>query len=691
MLPPCRLLGLPLAALALAVAGLPGGWSAEASTAAGASAGASAGEVEGEPLLPHPAHGQRAIALLGDQLDEAAELNGWTRGQLRDVLATDATAWVDGTGRVYFVDPAAPGPADSDREPQAAAAAPLGDTFLLHSKPDSNLTLLIDFDGATVSGTLWNEPPPTGKGVPNGGYPAWTLDADATTFSATERTAIQSVWQRVAEDYAPFDIDVTTQDPGAAGIERETLSDTVYGARALVTPSSPAQTAICGGPTCGGVAYTNVFGELGSTYQPAWIFPQSLSNDTKSIAEAVSHEVGHNFGLRHDGRTAPAEAYYEGHAMWAPIMGGGYTRPVTQWSKGEYTSADNSGQDDLALIAAKAPYRGDEAGGTVGTAMSGLPAVGYIGTAADTDTFLLGMCSGVVTLSATGAAPSPNLDLRLELLTLTGTALATSNPASAFVNRDTATGLSASITTSVAAAALYARVDGVGNGTGATGYSDYGSIGAYAVSVTGCTAVPGAPGAPTNLRVTPDASGTAATLSWSAPASDGGSAVTGYRLTRTGGTPVDVGVVGSHTLTGLTPGTTYTFTVAAVNLIGRGAQANASATLPVPGPTAASPPTAPTAPGAPGIGKARSGKAGGKTTAKIAWKAPTGSGGSALTGYRVLVFKKGGTPVKTFTVAAGQTSYQAKLKRGKYRFAVVALNGVGAGARSAISRRVTAQ
>ena len=54
-------------------------------------------------------------------------------------------------------------------------------------------------------------------------------------------------------------------------------------------------------------------------------------------------------------------------------------------------------------------------------------------------------------------------------------------------------------------------------------------------------------------------------------------------------------------------------------------------------------------------------------------------------------FKKGGTLVKTFTVAAGKTSYQAKLKGGKYRFAVVALNAVGAGPQSALSKKVTAQ
>ena len=89
----------------------------------------------------------------------------------------------------------------------------------------------------------------------------------------------------------------------------------------------------------------------GSSHQPAWVFPQSLSNNPKNIAEAVSHEVGHNFSLQHDGVTstsfqsvancATVTAYYCGHAMWAPIMGVGYYKPVVQWSKGEYAGANH--------------------------------------------------------------------------------------------------------------------------------------------------------------------------------------------------------------------------------------------------------------------------------------------------------------------------------------------------------------
>ena len=81
-----------------------------------------------------------------------------------------------------------------------------------------------------------------------------------------------------------------------------------------------------------------------------------------------------------------------------------------------------------------------------------------------------------------------------------------------------------------------------------------------------------APSAPTNLKAT--AGDASVKLSWSAPASDGGSGITGYRVLRgttPGGesaTPVATVTSTSYTDTGLTNGSRYYFKVVAVNAVG---------------------------------------------------------------------------------------------------------------------------
>jgi len=89
------------------------------------------------------------------------------------------------------------------------------------------------------------------------------------------------------------------------------------------------------------------------------------------------------------------------------------------------------------------------------------------------------------------------------------------------------------------------------------------------------------PGAPTNVAaVKGDGQ---ATVSWTAPSFDGGSAITGYTaLASAGGQSKAVsGTVTMATVTGLTNGTSYTFTVTATNAAGTG-PASAQSTVVVP-------------------------------------------------------------------------------------------------------------
>ena len=451
--------------------------------------------------LPRPARGANAVRLLGDRLDEAADSNDMTGTELTALLTTDPTAWVDTTGAVFFKEGVATAPAADP----VSAQAPLAETFQLHSKPGATRTIFLDFDGGTASGTAWHATYPT---MPTT-QPAWDTGGNAAVFDDAERTAIQTVWKAVAEDYAPFDVDVTTADPGPAGINRAGALDTTYGSHVLITPSVAAHDAMCGG--CGGVAYIGVFDKVtsgaGDGYgynQPAWVFPHKLGNSPKNIAEAASHEVGHNVGLSHDANAT--QGYDSGHGAWAPIMGVGYDRPISQWSKGDYAGATNQ-EDDVAIIRSVVGSRLDEAPTAILAAPSVPTGTAYVDSRTDVDTYLLGTCSGAVSVAASPLASQANLDLRLTILDDLGQVVATDDPASAQTSTSTASGMGASLTRTLASGTYYASVDGVGNGPWSTGYDDYGSLGAYALAATGCGIA-----APTQTSLTTSVTGRDVTL-----------------------------------------------------------------------------------------------------------------------------------------------------------------------------------
>ncbi|MBS0631647.1 MAG: hypothetical protein JSS11_07010 [Verrucomicrobia bacterium] len=378
----------------------------------------------------------------------------------------------------------------------AAAAVPISTPPVRHSKPGSANVLYLDFNGFTITGTYWNTyyGPTTYKAVP------FDTDGDPTTFSDTEQAAIIQIWERVAEDYAPFDVDVTTEEPAVF---------TATTGRAVITKNSDANGVTMPSSTAGGVAWLDVFGQSDyvSTYSPALIYYNNLGSRADYIAEATSHELGHNFGLSHDGlikdpnnAASTASEYYSGHGTgdisWAPIMGAPYDHNITQWSKGEYYLANNT-EDALAIISGKLGYRADEAGGTLATtatvAVNGtaVSAAGILSSASDQDVFAVSTAAGTVsfavaTYKAASNTNGGDADIKLELLDASGTPLASSNPA----------GLpNASLTyIASATATYYLRLTPVGTGTplvaNPTGYTSYASIGQY--TLTG-TIVPTAP------------------------------------------------------------------------------------------------------------------------------------------------------------------------------------------------------
>jgi hypothetical protein len=427
--------------------------------------------------------GQEALDFLGDGLDATAQRIGRTAEELREAFLHDPSIRVDGAGMVFYVEPPAPDAAGIDG-PEAAQVdpiAPLEQTFDLHSRPGSLRTIYLDVQGDTITGTAWNNNVnyATGDSIVVTPY---DTNFDPGTFSNGELAEIQALWAQVAEDFAPFDVNVTTADLGVDAIDRSGEGDQVFGTRVLVGASPEF---LCG---CGGIAYLSVFNWWFShqVYQPAFVFTDKLSG-LQRRGQAASHEAGHNLGLLHDGQGGTT--YYAGHGAWAPIMGStSGNKPVSQWSSGEYSGANQS-EDDLAVIAAHGtPLVVDDHGDTIGsaTALAGsAPMVGsgLISTRTDVDVFSFVTPGGVTEINVSPSAPMPNLDASVTLLDSSGAIVATADPPVAVVDNDTATGLDAGLTQTLPAGTYHVVVDGVGWGTPSTGYSDYSSLGRYEVVV----------------------------------------------------------------------------------------------------------------------------------------------------------------------------------------------------------------
>jgi len=180
------------------------------------------------------------------------------------------------------------------------------------------------------------------------------------------------------------------------------------------------------------------------------------------------------------------------------------------------------------------------------------------------------------------------------------------------------------------------------------------------------------PGAPIELTAKPGNS--QVTLSWTAPASDGGSQVSGYNVFEgttadlSGSAPVTSVTGTAVTRAGLTNGTTYYFWVTAVNEIGEGPPSNEVSAVPL------------TVPGEPTGLTATPGN----SRVTLSWAEPA-SGGAAISGYNVFqgttADLSGSAPVTSVT---GTAVTRAGLTNGTtYYFKVAAVNTAGQGLPSA--------
>ena len=181
-----------------------------------------------------------------------------------------------------------------------------------------------------------------------------------------------------------------------------------------------------------------------------------------------------------------------------------------------------------------------------------------------------------------------------------------------------------------------------------------------------------APSAPRSLTLTPSSG--QIRLTWLAPSSNGGAAVTDYVIQRspngsTNWTPLADGVntMTAYTASGLANGTRYYFRVLAVNVVGRSPASNVPSSVPR---------TVPSAPRSLTALPARSGQV------RLSWLAPSSNGGSAINDY---VIQRSPTGTGSWTTIADgvstSTSYMVGgLTNGvRYYFRVVAHNPAGNG------------
>jgi uncharacterized protein (TIGR02145 family) len=344
----------------------------------------------------------------------------------------------------------------------------------LSSNSSSAYVLLLDMDGHTDNSGWW------GSG---------SVVAASSGFSTSQAT---EVFNRVAEDFRAFDINVTTQQSvyDAAPVANRQ--------RVVITPTDGWYNT--GGTSAGGVAYIGTFGggEIA-----CWVFSNKLGG-AANCAEASSHELGHTLGLGHQSRynsncTKNTEYHSgegSGQTSWAPIMGVSYEKTISQWynGPGNGSTCTSENQNDLSIITTTNGfnYRTDDVGNSTsnftnisfsGTSVS---QTGVISTNTDIDVFRINLPnSGVYRLNAVPFAQSSstlsgaNLDIKLTIQNEAGNIIASLDP----TDRLNATGIF-----NLPAGNYFVSIDGSGIpnyvATGGIGPNDYGSIGQYTLTVS---------------------------------------------------------------------------------------------------------------------------------------------------------------------------------------------------------------
>ncbi len=331
----------------------------------------------------------------------------------------------------------------------------------LSSHPSAKATIFLDFDGHFVQGTSWNS---------GGSFyckPSGMNDAQ-----------IENVFHRVAEDYRPFNVNITTDSTVYLA------APLAHRVRVVITQTSEWYQGV------GGVAFTGSFTWGDDT--PAFVFSDRMGFRPKNVAECISHESGHTLGLSHQAKysgTCTLVATYneglgEGEIGWAPVMGNSYGKNFSGWNNGPTPYGCTQEQDNLSIITTRNgfTYRADDHSNDPNDAPTEminennlLKAEGIITTNTDKDVFKFNLKQkssihlNAVPFSVGDNNEGANLDVKVVLLNESMEVIGEYDPKNI---------LHVSVDTILNRGVYYAIVSGAGNQNA----TNYGSLGSYTLS-----------------------------------------------------------------------------------------------------------------------------------------------------------------------------------------------------------------
>jgi len=202
-----------------------------------------------------------------------------------------------------------------------------GQTPMLNSYTPAAATVYLDFDGAVVDGTIWNE---DGK-----------ITAEASGLSPATITWIHKM---ISDHFKLFNLNITT-DP--AVYDRAPLRQRIH---VIITPDGSWYGPATGVSAIGSFAWGND--------TPAWVFIHALTDNPSFIASSATHQIGHCLGLQH-------QSEYDSYGVMitelsggesnifsneAPLMGIPFYK-MADWKNGHPSTGVRNIQSDTALIA----------------------------------------------------------------------------------------------------------------------------------------------------------------------------------------------------------------------------------------------------------------------------------------------------------------------------------------------------